>query len=242
MRILFLFFLGINLFANNISIFSTFTLSEKSNCFRNYKNANYSISVNNRSISVIVTNSPLKVRARYPFNFKQKELKKIIKNNLEKSEKFKVFFPQISGNSRDYYTVVDNILNFVAINFHYSTTNKNPFNGDCNVAANTTVKLLTLAGIPARIKYVVIVKKEKILTGTSLHAIVEIYYPGTGWLLSDPLKYHHFIPSNYVLVNKNCNLLGIRITQIKSLKKEAFIDILKGKTVIYKVKNLFRYF
>ncbi len=103
---------------------------------------------------------------------------------------------------RGYFQAVSVILNWVTRHFHYQSQTRSPLQGDCTAASKLTVQMLSEAGIPARIVIGIVVEKEsRILSGKALHSFVEIYYPGTGWLFSDPLSSYHFVPASYVLLN-----------------------------------------
>ncbi len=244
MRVLIFLIISLNVFAAKIPTFCEIKVSEKS-CLSNYSNWNYSIKLTkNNNIEVKVNLKPLHLKTGYPFTFKNKALKKLINENTKNSYELLPIAERIKAKSKGYYECIDNVLNFISVHFEYSTHKTSPFKGDCNTAAETTIKILALCGIPARIRYVIKLedKSEVIVSGRRLHAIVEIYYPNHGWIFSDPLKYHHFIPSNYVLVNCFNPLLGVRFEKKKCLKKKPFTDILKGKIIVYKVPNLFRFF
>ncbi len=241
----FSFFFCINIFSAPISIKCFYKISEPTQSIKNYSNKNYSIKIlNQNQIMVKIKYIPLKIKAKYPFHFKNKFLLTLIKENKKNSENLVPFSGKISKMSKGYYQCVDKVLKFVSKNFVYSSKLKPPFYGDCNVAAETTVKMLALCGIPARIKYVVKFEKkgEVIISGKSLHAVVEVFYPGYGWAFSDPVKYHHFIPASYLLIEKSNNLLGISLKKENCLTKKGFTDILEGKIIINKLPNMFRFF
>lgn len=244
MRVLIFLIISINLYAVKIPTYCEIQVSEK-NCISNYSNWNYSIKLTKKNtIEVKVNLKPLHLKTRYPFTLKDKALKKLIEENIKNSDELLPIAERIEAKSRGYYECVDNVLNFVSLHFEYYPSEISPFRGDCNTAAKTTIKILALCGIPARIRYVIKLedKSEVIVSGRRLHAIVEIYYPQHGWIFSDPVKYHHFIPSSYVLVNCFNPLLGVRFEKKKCLNKKPITDILKGKTIVYKVPNLFRFF
>ena len=244
MRVLFFLLFTFNVFPQTIPVKCFYTLSENTSAITNYSNANYRETVSGKKIKIEIKYKPLKIKARYPFSFKDKKLIDLIEKNKRNSEELLIFSENISEKSKGYYDCVDNVLKFMSKNFKYTERINPPFKGDCNTAAETTVKLLALCGIPARIRYVVKFEEKKsiIISGKSLHAIVEIYYPGFGWAFSDPVKYHHFVPASCLLVDKPSQLLGIIVVKKNCLTKKAFIDILKGKAIIYKLPNLLRFY
>ena len=244
MKFLFVLLLSINAFSNQIPVQCLYRVSEITDSLKCYSNANYRIIVDdNGTIDVEINYKPVKIKARYPFRFNNVQLLNLISENKKESGKLLFFAEQISEISSGYYDCVNEALNFISQHFVYSEKIKPPFQGDCNTAAETTVKILALCGIPARIRYAVRFENNRsaIISGKSLHAIVEIYYPGYGWAFSDPVKYHHFIPASYLLVNKTDKLLGLKFYKKNCLTEKAFIDILKGKTIIYKLPNLLRF-
>jgi len=240
--LIFVFLLSHAVFSKQIPVKCTYLISEKTNSIKDYDNANYSIKTEGKSVYVNVNTTPFRIKVPYPYEIKDEKLLKLIEKNKKNAEIFIPIIEKLTKNKKDYFSVVNSVLNFVAYKFKYSSTEKSPFIGDCNTAAKTTVKMLSLCNIPARIRYVIKAEREKMVSGKSLHAVVEIYYPQKGWAMSDPLKYHHFVPANYILIEDFNNLLGVRIKKKNCLKKNAFTDILKGKTIIYKLPNLFRYY
>ncbi|BBB32201.1 hypothetical protein TTHT_0620 [Thermotomaculum hydrothermale] len=245
MRFLILFLFTINVFSNQIAIKTIYLCSETPACLKNYSNANYTLKIKNKNkIEVKVNYAPLKIPSPYPFEIKERRLITLIEKNKSNSEELILFAHEIKQKSKGYYQCVDNVLNFVSKNFKYSNTINPPLKGDCNTAALTTVKLLALCNIPARIRYVIKFEntKKTTISGKSLHAIVEIYYPRYGWAFSDPVKYHHFVPSTYLLICNSQTLLGTTFKIKNNLTKKGFTDILKKKTIVYKLPNLFRFY
>lgn len=119
---------------------------------------------------------------------------------------------------RGYFQAVSAILNWVTGHFHYQLQTRNPLQGDCSAAAKLTVQILAEVGIPARTVIGVVVEKDRsLLSGKALHSFVEIYYPGTGWLFSDPLSSHHFVPASYVLLNHSStpDYFGLTLRSIR---------------------------
>ena len=223
----------------------SYILSENTALISDYSTYNYFVEKKGKTITVESNFSPLKIKAAYPYKFKDKELINLIKKNRESANPvLTVFAEQISKESKDYYSCVDKTLKFMSEKFKYTNREKGLFEGDCNTAAKTTIDLLALSGIPAKITYAIVCEKQKkVLSGKSLHAIIEIYYPGAGWIPSDPVKYHHFIPSTYIIVKKpSSSMLGLTVEKKKCLEKKVFADILKGRLTVYKLPNLFKRF
>ena len=170
-----------------------------------YENAGYRISEStDGAIHVSIDAKPLKNKTPYPVEIRNKAARKVLQSGklasmpagLSKIER------QIVRNCHGYVQAVTSILSWVSEHFHYRLSNRNTLEGNCTAAAELTVQLLSLAGIPARkTTGVVLTGKQRVLSGRALHSFVEIYYPGTGWLFSDPLASYHFVPASYVLLN-----------------------------------------
>ncbi len=245
MKFFLIFLFSLNLFSSDIALKCTYKASEIPDSVKEYSNYNYSLTIdNNGEIKVEIKYKPFKLKAKYPYKFNNKKLIRLIKQNSKNSKDLLLLAENIVKKSKGYYQCVDNVLKFISLNFKYSKKIAPPFKGDCNIAAETTVKMLALCKIPARIRYVIKLdeKTAVIISGKSLHAVVEIYYPDYGWVFSDPVKYHHFIPASYLFVDKSEHLLGIKFSKKNCLTGKGFTDILEGKIIINKLPNLLRFY
>lgn len=68
--------------------------------------------------------------------------------------------------------------------------------GYCTGLARLTVAMLDSIAIPSRevAGYVISTPEEE----GGFHRWVEVYYPDRGWVFSDPLRSHHFVPATYL--------------------------------------------
>ncbi len=186
-----------------------------------YKNSGYEISESADGIVRIkVDANPLKNNSPYPIQIRNKTAREILHSN-----QIRPIPPSLSKITREivqpcrgYFQAVTSILDWVTRHFHYGLNKQSPLAGNCTAAAVLTVQLLSLAGIPARkITGVVVTGKERVLSGNALHSFVEIYYPGTGWLFSDPLASYHFVPANYVVLRSPASdYFGLRLKCVKT--------------------------
>ena len=170
-----------------------------------YENAGYLMKESSEGIiHVTVDVTPLKNKVPYPTHVADAHARMVLDSgrisplpaNLRKTTHALV------KPCRGYFQAVNAILNWVTSHFHYQSQTRSPLQGDCTAAAKLTVQMLSEAGIPARTVIGVVVKNTScLLSGKALHSFVEIYYPGTGWLFSDPLSSYHFVPASYVLLN-----------------------------------------
>lgn len=123
---------------------------------------------------------------------------------------------QLVRGSRDQYEAVSRLLGWVARNVRYRLDRHEPqdpesvlVRGDayCTGVARLSVALLRAAGLEAReVAGFVVDEHAGGGTGASAddppssgyHRWIEVRYPDRGWVFSDPLRYHHFVPANYV--------------------------------------------
>lgn len=170
-----------------------------------YKNAGYQIKESTDGIvQVKVTTTPLRNSTPYPTEIKNKQALVVLDSGQTPplSAEFRKITQKLVRPCRGYFQAVSVILDWITRHFHYQLQIKSPLEGDCTAAAQLAVQMLTEAGVPARTVIGVVMKsKDHVLSGKALHSFIEIYYPGTGWLFSDPLSCYHYVPANYVLLN-----------------------------------------
>ncbi len=170
-----------------------------------YKNAGYQIEETAEGIiHVFVDANPLRNSTPFPIPIKNKRARTILKSGQTPPlpTEFRKITQMLVRPCHGYYQAVSAILYWITRHFHYRIRTSTPLEGDCAAAAQLTVQMLREAGIPARsVTGIVMKAKNHVLSGKALHSFVEIYYPGTGWLFSDPLSSYHYIPANYVLLN-----------------------------------------
>jgi hypothetical protein len=125
---------------------------------------------------------------------------------------------QLVRGSHDQYEAVSRLLGWVARNIRYRLDRGAPQSaeavlargdGYCTGVARLGVALLRGAGLEARevAGFVVEETDGKQAGGASAraggpasgyHRWIEVRYPDRGWVFSDPLRFHHFVPANYV--------------------------------------------
>jgi hypothetical protein len=122
---------------------------------------------------------------------------------------------QLVRGSRDQYEAVSRLLGWVARNVRYRLDRHEPqdaesvlVRGDayCTGVARLSVALLRAVGLEAREVAGFVVDDPSLGTkgeqgdtaASGYHRWIEVRYPDRGWVFSDPLRYHHFVPANYV--------------------------------------------
>ena len=108
------------------------------------------------------------------------------------------------------------LLGWVARNVRYRLDRHEPqdaesvlVRGDayCTGVARLSVALLRAVGLEAREVAGFVVDDhaggvagafEEDPPSSGYHRWIEVRYPDRGWVFSDPLRYHHFVPANYV--------------------------------------------
>jgi len=147
------------------------------------------------------------------------------------------------SQQRGYVSAVDTILTYVGRRFRYGQPGHSPFCGDCNTLSETTIHLMAAFGIPARrAVFIVVDENRKTLSGPSLHSVVEIFYPGSGWMFSDPAASHHFVPASYIRLPDAdpAPLLGLQIRRKGALPALRHVGILLQSNIPKRI-NLFRF-
>ena len=105
-----------------------------------------------------------------------------------------------------HYDAISRILGWVAREIDYDLDRKQDQeaasvlerrSGYCTGVARLTVALLQAVGIEARevAGYVV---GGGLATPSGYHRWIEAYLPDRGWVFSDPLRSHHYVPANYL--------------------------------------------
>ena len=136
----------------------------------------------------------------------------------------------LSAGARTQSAAVDAILNFVADHIHYETPPKSydalygltTGTGNCQNYAHLACALLRASGIPARVAVGLTLKdKWKIPLdnhgsslvqgmGEGLHAWIEVWFPGLGWLPCDPQQTRKFTSTRHIKYahGPECNGIG----------------------------------
>ncbi len=102
------------------------------------------------------------------------------------------------------YDAVSRVLGWVSREIRYELDRERPQDPEavlvrrsahCTGVARLTVALLRALGIEAREVAGFVAAAP---AGGQYHRWVEIHYPDRGWVFSDPLRYHHYVPATYV--------------------------------------------
>lgn len=105
------------------------------------------------------------------------------------------------------YEASSRILGWVGRNVRYELDRTRPQdaaevlargNGFCTGIARLTVALLRAVDIPAREVPGWVVREQGGTGVSGYHRWVEILYDDRGWVMSDPLVSHHFVPATYL--------------------------------------------
>ncbi|OGL41633.1 MAG: hypothetical protein A2161_16800 [Candidatus Schekmanbacteria bacterium RBG_13_48_7] len=130
----------------------------------------------------------------------------------------------LTANTHTVQESVDKIIGFVRDNIKYvNTINDNndalytikKKRGNCVGYSNATIALLRAAGIPCRSVHGFLYREEtqffdekieKLLFRTgNFHRWIEIYYPGIGWIQSDPIISKNFVHPDHIIFHINFN-------------------------------------
>ncbi len=124
------------------------------------------------------------------------------------------------------FGAVSKVLEWVATNIQYKLDREQSQkpeavlerrNAYCTGVARLTVALLTRLKIPAREVPGVIVDAASGERG--FHRWVEIHYPDRGWVFSDPLHSHHYVPATYVRIADEM-VVGQQVHQVAVIERK----------------------
>ncbi len=105
------------------------------------------------------------------------------------------------------YEAISRVLGWVARSIAYDLDRGEPQDavavlrrrsGYCTGVARLTVALLEAAGIPAREVAGYVVDPDHPGGRGGYHRWIEAYLPDRGWVFSDPLRSHHYVPATYL--------------------------------------------
>jgi|GEM_PF-382856 len=139
---------------------------------------------------------------------------------------------ELTAGTETEWAAVDAILNFVTDHIHYQTPPKSydalhgltTGTGNCQNFAHLSCALLRAAGIPARVAVGLTLKdKWKIPLddrgsslvqgmGEGLHAWIEVWFPGLGWLPCDPQQSKQFTSTRHIKYAHGPECAGIGTT------------------------------
>ncbi|MCP4661620.1 MAG: transglutaminase domain-containing protein [bacterium] len=113
----------------------------------------------------------------------------------------------LTSRAETRYDAVTRVLGWVARHIEYSLNRRQPQSaeavlsrrsGYCTGIARLTVALLRAVGIPAREVAGYVVGGEAEEGASGYHRWIEVYLPDCGWVFSDPLNSHHYVPATYL--------------------------------------------
>ena len=160
----------------------------------NYGNAGYSLRWIKDEITIEVDTAPLASDA--PFE----PSRKVAGGSVERLAR------GLTAGAETRYDAISRILGWVARDLEYELDRSQPQNaeavlvrrsGYCTGIARLTVALLEAVDIPAREVAGYVVGSEP-GRPNGYHRWIEAYLPDRGWVFSDPLSTHHYVPATYL--------------------------------------------
>lgn len=113
----------------------------------------------------------------------------------------------LTGGARTRYEAVSLVLGWVARHIEYDLDRAAPQDAlaalgrrraYCTGIARLTVALLEAIDIPAREVAGYVVGEHPGDAGGGYHRWIEVYFQDRGWVFSDPLNTHHYVPATYI--------------------------------------------
>ncbi|MEM9292437.1 MAG: transglutaminase domain-containing protein [Acidobacteriota bacterium] len=110
----------------------------------------------------------------------------------------------LSSGARSHYQAVSRVLGWVSRNIDYRLDRSQSQaavsvlhrrSAYCTGSARLSVALLGALGIEAREVPGVVVEESG---GAFYHRWIEVLYPDRGWVFSDPMHHHHYVPATYL--------------------------------------------
>ncbi len=159
-----------------------------------YRNAGYSLRWIGDEVEVEVEVGPLESRSRF------EPVRRPASGTIER------LAAGLTTGAETHYEAVSRVLGWVARHVEYDLDRSQPQtaeavldrrSGYCTGVARLTVALLAAAGIEAREVAGYVVGS---LPGgpRGYHRWIEAHLPDRGWVFSDPLTTHHYVPATYL--------------------------------------------
>ncbi len=153
-----------------------------------YQGNGYKLVKNGDEVTVEVAAAPLLSTARYarPRRWGRDELSRLARG--------------LVTGARTEYEAASRLLGWVARHVEYDLDRSQPQDalavlrrrsGYCTGVARLSVALFAAAGIEAR-------EVAGYVVGEGYHRWVEVRLADRGWVMSDPLRSHHYVPATYV--------------------------------------------
>ncbi|KAB2966954.1 MAG: transglutaminase domain-containing protein, partial [Thermoanaerobaculia bacterium] len=117
----------------------------------------------------------------------------------------------VTVGARDRYDAAGRLLAWVAANVGYEldrSADQSPEavllrrSAYCTGLARLSVALLTAAGIEAREVPGYVLEEVSGGPPAGFHRWIEVWYPDRGWVFSDPIASHHFVPATYLRLDE----------------------------------------
>ncbi len=176
-----------------------------------YENNGYRLRWRGDEVEVEVTAAPL--ASRTPFRPPSPGLRRDGKKGpAAPADPLARLALRVTTGSKTQVEAASRLLNWVARNIEYSLDREAPQSaaavlarrsGYCTGIARLTVALLKLSGIEARevAGYIFSVtggRAPGFMPAQGYHRWIEIHYPDVGWVFSDPLTSHNWVPASYL--------------------------------------------
>jgi hypothetical protein len=118
----------------------------------------------------------------------------------------------LTTGAETHYEAVSRVLGWVARHVAYDADRRQPQDasavlerrsGYCTGVARLTVALLEAVGIRAREVAGYVVDAGSGTSVSGYHRWIEAYLPDRGWVFSDPLTSHHYVPATYLRLDSD---------------------------------------
>jgi hypothetical protein len=161
-----------------------------------YRNEGYVLRVVGDEVEIAVEASPLVSRSRFTMPGSQ------LQTGIDPVARLA---RGVTGDALTHYEAISRVLGWVARNIEYdldreqsqeATAVLERRSGYCTGVARLAVGLLQAVGIEAREVAGYVVGDDSESGG--YHRWIEAYLPDRGWVFSDPLRSHHYVPANYL--------------------------------------------
>lgn len=166
-----------------------------------YENVGYRLVRRGDEVEVLVDTSPLESTA----SFTPTRSRRSRRGAEEVEREVERLARGLTTSSQTVYEASSKILDWVSRHIEYDADREQSQapgavlarqRAYCTGIARLTVALLKAAGLEAR-------EVPGWVAGEGYHRWVEIYLPDRGWVFSDPLRSHHYVPASYVRLAGN---------------------------------------
>lgn len=160
-----------------------------------YRNAGYQLSVGDGEARVDVDTAPLRSQARF------RPLTSPPAGPIERLAR------SLTADAETEYTAVSRILGWLARNVSYNLDRSESQaaldvlerrSGYCTGVARLAVAMVEAAGLPAREVAGWVAADGQPGAPDGFHRWIEVRFADVGWVFSDPLSSHHYVPATYV--------------------------------------------